>query len=75
MLKKDELNDPTSCLSKSKDNEMVFVLRAHDSAAPDVIRYWVTRRLLDKKNHPGDTQISEALACASEMERQRKAGI
>jgi hypothetical protein len=74
MIKIRELNDPASCLSKAKDNELLFVLLARDQAAPAVIRYWTEERIRLGKNEASDPQITEALECAAAMERQR-AGI
>lgn len=71
MIKKDELNDPGSCLNNAKNDEMVFVLRAHDIVASSVIRFWVSERIRIGKNRPDDVQIRNALDCALDMERQR----
>jgi len=38
MLKIDEINDPTSCLSKAGLDERIFVLIGRDVAAPETIR-------------------------------------
>lgn len=40
MLKKHELADPASCLSKAHPDEPVFVLRANDPLAAQTIRLW-----------------------------------
>ena len=34
MIKKKELSDPNSCMSKARDDEMTFVLLGRDAAAP-----------------------------------------
>ncbi len=39
-LKKDELTNPNSCLNKAADDEMIFVLRAHDMLSPFLVRQW-----------------------------------
>jgi hypothetical protein len=70
MLKRDELNNPNSCLSRARIDEMTFVLLARDIAAPDTIRHWCALRCTKGKNKLTDPQIKEALACADEMERQ-----
>lgn len=67
MRKRDELTDPNSCLSKARDDEMIFVLLAHDEDAPDTIRDWVARRIRRGKNQPGDAKMQEALRCAATM--------
>ena len=74
MKRHEEITQPLSCLNKSNDNEMIFVLRAHDIAAPDTIRFWVAERISSGKNDLSDSQIIEALHCADIMEAQRKEG-
>lgn len=73
MHKIEELSNPNSCINWAEDDEMVFVLLGRDAAAPYAIRQWVQQRLSLGKNDPGDDQISEALDCANEMERQQSA--
>ena len=70
MLKKDETTNPQSCLSRSKDDEMIFVLTARDKCAPAAIRFWASQRIITGKNVNSDPQIQEAWHCADEMERQ-----
>jgi hypothetical protein len=72
MRKKDELTDPNSCLSKARDDEMIFVLLARDEDAPDTIRDWVARRIRRGKNQPGDVKMQEALWCAAIMEVEQR---
>lgn len=69
MLKHKELADPTSCLNKAKDSEMLFVLLGRDPAAPVAIRAWMHERIRLGKNEPTDSQIVEATRCASEIEQ------
>lgn len=73
MEKRKELSDPSSCMSRAGPREMTFVLLARDRAAPAAIRAWCEARILLGKNKRTDAQIVEAMACADEMERQRKA--
>ena len=75
MLKKLELTDHDSCMSRAHPDEMTFVLLARDEAAPGTIRDWVQRRVQLGKNKRGDAQTSEALRCADTMEQQRLAGV
>lgn len=65
MRKRDELTDPTSCLNRARDDEMVFTILGRDAAAPAAIR----ARL--GKNVAEDWQIRDALLCAAVMERER----
>jgi hypothetical protein len=71
MRKQFELNDPSSCINRAKDNEMVFVLIGHDVCAAETIRDWCQRRILRGKNKIDDKQIQEALAAAEIMDRER----
>lgn len=72
MRKRDELNNPDSCMSKARDDEMTFVLLGRDAAAPVAIRAWIDARIRLGKNEPGDDQISEAEECAQTMELERQ---
>jgi len=67
MLKRHELTNPDSCMSRAKEDEMVFVLLGHDIAAPAAIKAWVAERIRLGKNSPLDEQIREAEACADKM--------
>ena len=71
MRKQFELTDQQSCLNRSQNNEMLFVLRGHDVAAPYAIRAWCAMRITMRKNKPDDDQIIEALAAANIMEREK----
>ena len=71
MLKRHELTDPNSCMSRARDGEMVFVLLERDDSAPGAIRWWVGDRIRRGKNKPGDPQMVEAEECARRMEAQR----
>jgi hypothetical protein len=72
MIKREELTDPNSCMSRAKDDETVFVLLGRDKAAPSAIRAWADYRIYLGKNKPDDPQILEALACADKMEKSRR---
>jgi hypothetical protein len=71
MHKVAELNNPTSCLNRAKNEERIFVLLERDVAAPETIRFWAAERVRQGKNHPADRQIQEAVALAAEMEAVR----
>jgi hypothetical protein len=68
MLKRDELTNPASCMSRARDDEMTFVLLGRDPAAPVAIRAWIEERIRLGKNVRGDAQLAEAEACAAAME-------
>lgn len=72
MLKRDELTDPDSCLSKAKDDEMLFVLLERDESAPATVRFWISERIKRGQNNPGDLKLLEAEAVASLMEARAK---
>lgn len=72
MIKKNELEDPSSCLNKANLGERVFVLLARDEAAPAAIRFWAEERIRLNKNTEFDPQIVEALECALKMEQERQ---
>ena len=61
MLKVREIRDPTSCLNKAEDDELIFVLLERDPCAPYAVRSWADERVRIGKNHPNDPQIIEAL--------------
>lgn len=69
MIKREELTNPKSCMSRANDDEMTFVLLGRDKCAPDTIRAWVRMRVEMGKNTYADGQISEALECARRMEQ------
>jgi hypothetical protein len=68
MRKKQELNEPKSCLSRAREDEMLFVLLGRDAAAPATIRFWMEERIRLGKNTGEDEQITEAAMCATQME-------
>ena len=70
MRKQEELTDPSSCLSRAGDGELLFVLLGRDIAAPATIRFWVRQRIALRKNERDDPQIQEALRCADMMQAE-----
>lgn len=71
MIKREELTNPASCMSRARDDEMTFVLLGRDAAAPATIRFWANERIRLGKNTASDPQIVEAFACAAAMEVER----
>lgn len=71
MRKREEVNDPQSCLNRAAPDELVFVLRGHDVCAPAVVRLWAELRIAKGKNERDDAQIREARTLADRMERER----
>lgn len=43
MLKRDEIANPNSCLNKAAGDEPVFVLRAQDALAAQLVRDWAAK--------------------------------
>jgi hypothetical protein len=72
MRKHVELTNTHSCMSRAKDDEMVFVLLGRDRAAPATIRFWANERVRLGKNTAKDEQYREAMRCAATMERENK---
>jgi hypothetical protein len=71
MIKREELTNPNSCMSRAKDDEMTFVLLARDIAAPATIRWWAQERIRLGKNKWSDERIREAMRAAARMETYR----
>lgn len=71
MIKRDEIEDPSSCFNKARSEERLFVLLARDPAAPVAIRAWIAERIRLGKNAPGDEHIRDAYECAALMELER----
>jgi hypothetical protein len=69
-LKRVEMTNPDSCLSKADLDEPVFVLRAHDRLAADTIRHWAGLRRMQRG--PSDAKAIEALECANQMDAWRE---
>jgi len=70
MIKRDELTNPSSCLNRARDDEMVFVLLGRDPAAAEAIDAWVAARLRLGKNKWNDPQILEAKNTANKLYAQ-----
>lgn len=64
MKKSDELKSPKSCLSKAASDEPLFVLRAKDPLAAQVVRLWAAMAL---DVHEED-KIAEAERIAKDMD-------
>jgi len=65
MIKSEEIINANSCLNKASDSEPVFVLRAQDALAPQVIRHWAYKAL--QMGTPLE-KVREALNSAQQME-------
>ena len=51
MIKRDEIANPNSCLNKAADDEPLFVFRANDPLAPELVRFWAEQYFDSKKDH------------------------
>lgn len=70
MTKKEELLNPSSCLSKAELDEVLFVLLGRDLAFPATVRFWVDKRIEFGLNQEGDVQTSHALVLADRVENE-----
>lgn len=53
-------------LAKIKDDEPMFVLRAQDMLAPEIVRAWANL-LVELGRDPTDPKVTNALDCADAM--------
>jgi hypothetical protein len=51
MTKQDEMGNPSSCLNKAANDEPIFILRAKDPVAIQVIMFWYRLRTLADMDH------------------------
>lgn len=65
MIKRDELEQPTSCINKSKPDEPVFVLCGRDPIAPDIVLMWAKSAEFLGAHSP--EKIAEARSLAQAM--------
>lgn len=71
MRKRDELTDPSSCMSRAKDDEWTFVLLGRDAAAAATVRFWIEERIRLGKNERTHPQIVEAEAWCRFVEAEQ----
>lgn len=69
VIKRDELSNAGSCLNKAHPDEMIFVLRSKDRAAPAAIRAWIQERIRLGYNEACDAKLLEAECCAQAMQQ------
>jgi hypothetical protein len=80
--KQEELQSTTGCLAKAAYDEPIFILRAHDKLAPEVVRHWITlvegARIAEggsTEKNLGCKKLQEAHSLAARMEAwQREHG-
>ncbi len=65
MLKAEEIANPNSCLNKAAPDEPVFVLRAQDALAPEIVRDWAMQA---QANGASTDKVEEAYSLAEKME-------
>lgn len=72
--KRENVNDPSSCLNKAREDEPIFILRAHDRVAPAAVRDWAHRA--HANGNASQLKVDGAMEVALEMERwQRQHGF
>lgn len=69
MKKRDEIEQPSSCLNKAAEDEPVFVLRAKDPIAPAAVEEWARQAQQTGRHEPA--KIEEARALAQQMREWR----
>ena len=76
MLKHAELANQFSCLNQAERDEPIFVLRAHDELAPQIVREWAA--LYRARKHwageltpERENKYREAMQLANQMEAWR----
>jgi hypothetical protein len=69
LIKRKEIDDLNSCLSRAEIDEPIFVLLGRDPAAKAAIDAWINERIRIGKNDIGDPQIVEAHAAMWGMHR------
>ena len=78
MIKRDELSIGTSCLSRASHDEPIFVLRAHDPIAAEIVRQWARDYRYAKTDANGrttdrqHTKFLEAMTLADQMDKWRE---
>lgn len=73
MRKRDELTNPSSCMSRARDDEWTFVLLGRDAAAAATVEFWADERIRLGKNKAHDPQILEARGWAAAVRAEREA--
>jgi len=73
MLKHDEISNQRSCLNKAADDEPIFVLRANDELAPQIVRQWAAYYRARKADAgeltpERENKYCEAMQLANQME-------
>ncbi len=70
MRKIDEVEQPTSCFNKAAPEEPLFVLRAKDRLAANMVRAWAATAENSGTHEP--EKIAQARALADQMDEYRK---
>jgi hypothetical protein len=74
VIKRDEIANPNSCLNRAADDEPIFVLRANDELAAQMVRQWAELYFDTKKDDKFNitdaqrAKYREARALSNEME-------
>lgn len=73
MLKHAEVSNEFSCLNKAADDEPIFVLRANDEIAPQIVREWASLYRARKADAgeltpERENKYREAMQLANQME-------
>lgn len=72
MIKRDELSNPNSCMSRADPEEATFVLLGRDVTAAATVQWWINMRVRLGKNAWADEQIVEAMEYTDTLINQSK---
>lgn len=80
MIKEQEILNPNSCLNRAANGEPLFVLRANDETASDLVTVWAIKYMNSKggwakMDARQQQKFSEALNCAHTMKEWRKSSL
>lgn len=63
--KREEIEDPRSCLNRAEDDEHIFVIVSHDRTGPGAVRDWAHRA---KGQGASQEKVNGAMEAALQME-------
>lgn len=71
MTKQEERDDPNSTWNKIAEGEYLFILRAQDILAPDIVNVWIDKAIQRGVN---DLKINSAARLVLHMQAQQVMG-
>lgn len=70
MTKQENIDDPNSCWNKAEPDEPIFILRANDMAAPELVLWWASGYITRKCHRLTEevwAKYRDALSIADKM--------